>query len=238
MKTSTKAVVFLLGTAVAGLIVFYVYTKPQLGRRESHSTSSRDVSPREAGRLKSSYSIDRVSAQSSQAPTKKVGPAGGVRTMLSKHPEVSLSDAQADRLQEIFWKHFSDFSALRDKTVITRVSEDGSIVVSVPAYPELGKTIRDEFLDEIRALPFASNSLVDASGDMFDGYTEKAGRNSVKYTISSVDDKQLLYKVTRDVVILDESGHPTGSGRTYNVVDITRDSDPILVAAIKNNKTK
>jgi hypothetical protein len=170
----------------------------------------------------------------------KGGPANAIMLLRQRKPEYNLTEQDVVTLQQIFNKNYVEFLSVRDELTKSRRIDGGAIEIEVPAFPEIGKTILDDFLtNSQKYLTGRDGGLVKDLESTFNGYTEQAGTNSVTYLVKPEGNSQTNFKYVREVVMADRlTKEVKGTGIVYGTIDLSKEVDPLFVTAIQNSSTK
>lgn len=170
----------------------------------------------------------------------KGGPANAIILLRQKKQEYNLTEQDVATLQQIFNKSYLEFLSVRDELVKSRRLDAGAIEIEVPAFPEIGKAILDDFLTSSQKyLAGKDGGLIKDLESTFNGYTEQAGTNSVTYLVKPEGNSQTNFKYVREVVMADRlTKEVRGTGIVYGSIDLNKNVDPLFVNAIQNNPTK
>jgi hypothetical protein len=162
------------------------------------------------------------------------GPAANaVGNLLASKPALRLSDEQIEVLSAIFARHYLRFVSERNSLVSVSEVEPGVFEIQIPRCAELGEQILRDFQYDLATDSTLAGSAVPAHAqNLFESYTESAGRNGVTYTLTTLPDQPGAFRFRREVAIFAPgSKQLTGTGLTWGITKL-HTIDPVVGEAL------
>lgn len=236
MKTK---ILFASGVIVASLLIGLIFNPQIADKQIAHAQVSRNASVATSpSSVQKNAALESTDIGDSTVLLKGAA-ARAVGNTLAKNPAIKLSPAEIIKLEKSFAKHYTAFTEERNRLVTGLATGVDSYEIQIPSCPELGMRVLNAFLTEIEQLNIGNTrEILPVAKQMFQGYTEQAGRNGITYSIQFQEGPGTLVKYSREVAMLDPiTGKVNGTGITYGQLDL-KNLDPVLVTAIQTANKK